>query len=363
MADRCHGSAHPFSGLQDALFRDANLDYARVRHPRTVRAHRRRARRRWIVESGQAPASLPMWTSRDGWLQQLERWLATDGVSACARAHLRATLLLRVAQVLAMHADHRSGRHCAVTNAAAAAAAGCSPRTVTTARRLLSEAGLAVEIRRGTGSAKAPADQRRPSIWHLVSRSGPVDKPGLCDLPPSRRDRRVTHPGKNSPSGRTRPPRGSRSHKQSSRTPRPLRTQKLAAELIAGSVGLAHVHPGHICDALTRSGLDLNTWSARQIITALNADMRDRGWSWPNHIERPGAFLAYRLRRLPQRPPAAPTPGTHSARMDHERPVPASAAVRAAAKAYFQAHRNTAPKRVKRYTHQPAGRARHRPAR
>jgi hypothetical protein len=364
LEDRCHGSAHPKLGLEDALYRDANRNNPRATCSRSLRAQRRRARRRWIVESGQAPASVPMWVSRDGWLGELERWLVADeGQSACARAHLRPVLLMRVAQVLAAHADHGTGRHCAVTNAAAAAAADCSARTVTTVRRLLSEGGLAVEIRRGTGSFNAPADLRRPSIWHLVSRSEPVDKPVVCELPPSRRDRRVRHLGKNSPSGRTRPPRRSRS-KQPTTTPRPLHIQKLAAGVIAGSLGLDKVHPGHICDALTRSGLDLDAWTARQITTALNADMRERGWSWPgSSIDRPGAFLASRLRRLPQRPPIARRPVMQPVEPEVVA-APADSAARAAAKAYFQQHRGRSgasqkpPKKVKWYTHQPAGRAR-----
>lgn len=299
---------------------------------------------------------MPMWVSRAGWLDELERWLDTDeGRAARGRAHLRPALLLRVAAILAAHADHNSGRHCAVTNAAAAAAAGCSPRTVTTVRKLLAEAGLAIEIRRGTGSPTAPIDLRRPSVWHLVSRKEPVDNSGFCDLPPSRRDRRVTPVGKNSPRARKRAPQ-SKSHSnqppQRPRryAPRPLHVQKLADELVGNEYGrrglcsgLSRGHIGHICDALTRSGLDLDAWSAQQITAALNADMRERGWSWPNQITRPGAFLAYRLRRLPQRPAVtrsapAPTPRPLTTAEVHS-PAPASAATRAAARAYFQQHR------------------------
>jgi hypothetical protein len=273
-------------------------------------------------------------------------------------------MLLRVAGVLAEHADHGTGRHCAVTNATCARAAHCSVRTVRTVRGVLREAQLAVEIHRGTGSAAAPRHGRRASVWHLVSRREPVDKSPVCRLPPSRRDRRVSHLEKNSPSGRTRPPRGSRSkQRRTISTPRPLHTQKLAAGLIAGSAGLGNVHPGHICDALTRSGLDLDTWTAQQITTALNADMSDRGWSWPDRIERPGAFLAFRLRRLPEHPPVAPQPIPAAA--PENTPAPASsAAARAAAKAYFQQHRGKSggsqngAKNVKWYTQQPAGRAR-----
>lgn len=368
LTDRCHGSARPFSGPADALFRDEIFGKPQMRSLRVLRAKRSRARRRWIVDAGQAPAATPAWTSRGGWLADLERWLLTDeGIAACTRAHLRPSLLLRVAAVLAAHADHRTGRHCAVTNAATATAAGCSARTVTTVRRLLAEAGLAMEVRRGTGSVQAPTALRKPSIWHLVSRKAPVDNAGVFHLPPSRRDRRVTHVGKNSPSGRTRPPRRSQSQQRAPRTPRPLHTQKLAAGVIARSSGLAHVHLGHICDALTRSGLDLDAWSAQQITAALNADMRARGWTWPDRIDRPGAFLAARLRRLPQRPATAPTAPAPAPAPDVDRPTPASAAARAAARAYFQQNRGRCPdggashirhKSVKWYTHQPAGRAR-----
>jgi hypothetical protein len=138
--------------------------------------------------------------------------------------------------------------------------------------------------------------------------------------------------------------------------------QKLAAGVISRSRGLGDVHTGHICDALTRSGLDLDTWTARGITDALDADMRTRGWSWPDRIERPGAFLTARLRRLPVRPCGAPRGGVTAASLDSSpapsatisvRPsppqpanpepisIPASASHRAAAIEYFRRHRAT----------------------
>lgn len=293
---------------------------------------------------------MPAWISRRGWLEDLQRWLGDEqGIAACARAHLRTSLLLRVAEVLAAHADHGSGRHCAITNAAAALAAGCSPRTVTTVRRLLAEAGLAIEIRRGTGAAHAPAVLRRPSIWHLVSRKVPVDKSPVCDLPPPRSGRRISPVGTSSPSApartqistptKKRPPRLARRS-----APRPLAIQKLAAGVISRCNGFSQVHPGHICEALTRSGLDLDAWSAKDIATALNAHMRAYGWSWPDRIERPGAFLASRLRHLPKQPVPAHTASPARIAPDVDAPtppapVPASAGARAAARAYFQQNR------------------------
>lgn len=255
-----------------------------------------------------------MWTSRTRWLDELAVWADTEaGRATCARK-VRAETVLRVAGVLAAHADHSTGRHCAVTNAVIAQAAGCTARTVSTVRCVLREAGLAVEVRRGTGSAAAPQAARRPSVWHLVSRREPVDGSAVFHLPPTQRVRRLTSVGKNSPSPRTRAPRSKSPSKQPPQrarryAPRPLRVQRLADELVGndyGRSGLCHGlrrgHLGHICDALIRSGLDLDAWTARAITAALNADMSARGWSWPNHIERPGAFLTARLRRLPVRP-------------------------------------------------------------
>jgi hypothetical protein len=122
-----------------------------------------------------------------------------------------------------------------------------------------------------------------------------------------------------------------------------LHTQKLAAGVIAGSLGLGTVHPGQICDALDRSGIDVDAWTAPQLLAALNADMRNAGWSWPDHVQRPGAFLASRLRRLPT------TPATSTRVIDARglatptgtpRTLPASAETRAAAMEYFRTHRS-----------------------
>ena len=256
-----------------------------------------------------------MWTSRRGWLSELAAWTETTAGSAVLAAkRLRPALLLRVAEALAERADHASGRNRAATNATAAAVAGCSERTVTTVRAVLRDAVLAVEIRRGTGSAMTPQCRRRASVWHLISRAQPVDNARVCDLPPSLCDRRLSHVGKRSPSARTRPPskNSSKPDDQRRRAPRPLRLQQLAAAVVAGSIGLDAVHPGHVCDALTRSGLDLTAWTAPKILRALNADMQETSWSWPNRIERPGAFLASRLRRLPPRPLADRPREAHS---------------------------------------------------
>ncbi len=86
---------------------------------------------------------------------------------------------------------------------------------------------------------------------------------------------------------------------------RPLAVQLLAAGIALVAHGLdkpGRAHIGALCDAIDAAGIDATAWTPKALTAALNADMRATGWSWPDRIERPGAFLASRLRRLPARP-------------------------------------------------------------
>lgn len=313
---------------------EITLEYA---CSRSARAQARTARRQWIESAGDVPAELPMWTSRDGWINELSAWLATEaGLAECARLHIRAELVLRVAMVLAAHADHATGRNCAVTNATVARGAGRSERSVSTVRRVVAASGLAVLIQQGHGSPTSARTGWRPAIWHLVSRPKPVDNQAgdraVCDLPPSRRDRRLSLVEDKSPSARRRAAelKSHPSRKSSPRcgrsAPRPLAVQRLADELVGNSYGRVPVlqgmyrgHIGAVCDALMAAGIDPAVWSATQIRNALNADMKARHGSWPDRIRRPGAFLASRLQRLPARPDGAPQGGVNAAGLDDSR--------------------------------------------
>lgn len=325
MPDRSHDSAYPyqFRGGARREFSDDNFlaelaqtaptDEGPLQQRRRAAAARRIARRRWVVQVGQAPATLAAWRSRAGWLADLRAWAeGAEGSAVLARRHVSAALLLAVATALASYADSRTGRHCAVTNARVARDAGCSERSVSTVRTVLSGAQLAIEVVRGHGSKDTPAAGCRPSVWHLLSRRAPVDNAGdgraVCDLPPTRRVRGVSHPGKDSPSRACARPVKFK-NRSKDRPARPLSLQKLAAELVTPAgrsqplcYGLDRGHIGAICDALTAAGIDPAVWSATQIRDALNADMKSSGWSWPDRIQRPAGFLLTRLRRLPARP-------------------------------------------------------------
>ncbi|GLD02272.1 putative replication protein RepA [Mycobacterium kiyosense] len=313
--------------------------------PHAVRALANERRRGWVERAGAGAPRAPMWTSRQGWLDGLQRWAQSPALGqlcAAERVSITAATLLSIAAVMAEHADHATGRHVAVTRATIASRAGCDVRTVTTAWRVLRTSRWAVEAHRGHGSPGTPSIGRRPSVYHLVPRREPrpVNRPVVHDfhLPPSGGLSLSPPVGKNSPSERASAPANKipdpkerPTHRRRTK-PRPLAIQRLAAGLVADTHGLSRVHIGAICDALTTAGIDPTVWTARAITDALNADMRTRGWTWPDHITNPGAFLSSRLRRLSWSPPETPTKagGCAAGSIDRApRPVPLTAASRA----------------------------------
>ena len=298
----------------------AALSSAGSSSPHVARAHANERRRDWVTRAGSCAPSAPMWTSRAGWLDGLSRWVhspAFGQLCAEARVSITTATLLSIATVMAEHADHGTGRHVAVTRATIADKVGCDVRTVTAAWRVLRASRWAVEAQRGHGSTTTPSVGRRPSVYHLVPRreARPATPPLVHDfhLPPSGGVSCSSPVGSYSPSGRASAPANrccdnTRQARPRRATARPLATQKLAAGLVALTHGLDRAHIGAICDALTGAGIDPAVWSARAVNDALNADMRTRGTTWPDHIANPGAFLASRLRRLSWTPPeTAPT--------------------------------------------------------
>lgn len=418
MADSSHGSAYPYEIRRDARNRDltyivspggarramrvaaspARFGRAEVATAvgspcsgavsdrlRKVRAAE--ARRAWIERQGEANPATPVWLSRDGWLDDVRAWATSpDFAAVCAsvRVSITSATVVAVAVVWAGFADHRTGRNAAVTRARIAQTVGCAAKTVSRAWQVLGAAGWAVEAARGHGSSSGHTAGNRPSIWHLVSRRPTVpaaDSVGNVHLPPKAGSCLLPPVGKNSPSVRGRAREhvspSDQPHRQRARwrwraTPRPLAVQRLADELAGNAYGrrglchgLGRGHIGAVCDALTSAGIDPAVWTARDVRAALDADMRATGWSWPDQIERPGAFLAARLRRLPARPDTtSPVDGGTAAGLEQDRrapvepsasPVEFTAAQRAriaAAKAY--AHQIIADARQRRADRQTA---------
>ena len=280
------------------------------------------------MRAGVTAASTPVWTSRDAWLGALRSWAHSGALSAlCAaeRVSITAATLLAVATVMAEHADHATGRHVAITRATIANRVGCDVRTVTAAWRVLRAAHWAVEAQRGHGSPGTPSAGRRPSVYHLVPRRRPAKPVQHFHLPPLGGSSSLSPVRNHSPSAHTRPqktPSTTPQPRSQGRTPRPLPLQRLAAQLAARCQGLHRGHIGQLCDALVSAGIDPNIWTAQQITDALDADMRATGWTWPNHITRPGAFLATRLRRLTWSPQGPPTSGGCAAARPDKQAIP-----------------------------------------
>ena len=152
---------------------------------------------------------------------------------------------------------------------------------------------------------QAPATA--PSVYHLVPRREP--HPALrravqhFDLPPSGVVCLSTPVGINSPSvrKRTRHPLLRRQHRPPRRwrtAARPRATQRLAAELVVRNHGLGRAHIGAICDALLVASIDPTAWSAHAITDPWTPICAPVGWTWPDHIYNPRAFLSSRLLRL-----------------------------------------------------------------
>ncbi|HEX7321545.1 MAG TPA: rep protein [Mycobacterium sp.] len=268
---------------------------------------------------------------------------------------ITAPTLLAIATVMAAHADHATGRHVAITRATIATAAGCGPDTVTVAWRVLRVAGWVLEAQRGHGSPGTPSVGRRPSIYHLTPHRPPpqdrhpqpvhhsVPAPQAVefpDLPPKAGFRSSCPVGTSSPSAHPRAHKDPNRPKNrpAGRGPRPLALQRLAAGLIAGCHGLGHGHAGAICDVLTATGIDPTAWSARQITTALNADMAATGFTWPDQITCPAAFLTSRLKRIDWTPTPTLNDGGCAAGPDNKRTPPRPVAATAIGYSQQQPH-------------------------
>lgn len=290
--------------------------------------HRRAAskaatgRRQWVERAGATSATTPMWTSRSAWLDALRLWanhVAVRELCVQLGCSINAATLVGIAAAMADYADHATGRYMAATRATLAAEIGCSPRTITTAWRVLQAAHWIVLAAPGRGNAQTPSRRRRPAIWHLTPRRRVVDD---FHLPARNNFPCVSPVGNYSPSAHARSDRNSRRAKprcgsRCSRPPqpRPLGLQRLAAQLAVRTHGIDRRgrHIGGVCDAIVASGIDVEAWTAAALKAALEADMRATGWTWPDRITSPAGFLVSRLRRLPTRPPESPSSDVISA--------------------------------------------------
>lgn len=294
--------------------------------------------------------------SRRRWIRLVTDWASTDAGKAALAAHsMRLTLFLAVMVALAQHCNGSTGRNIAVGNKRVAEEAGCSPRSVTTVRTiLLSEGWLHRSL---LGCPSSSGRFNRPAVDHLTTPRPAATQPATATQQAQPVHEHVVEPasGASSTTAQNRPvcavlrstpvghispvknwawkPKARQGALRNTASLKPIeerrrwyRAYAIADELIARTVGLEGAR-GPVAAALHFSALNLETWTAAKIKSALDiwgkshldATGQRRQMDWPNEIARPGAFLAYRLQHLdiePEKPverytpaPAAPTTG------------------------------------------------------
>lgn len=283
----------------------------------------------------------PTWTSRTHWQHQVRTLLnSPTGTRLCTKHTISTEAVFAVAVIHASLAERATGRSVTASRETIARRAGVSTSTVKRARRVLTALGVAIELVRGRYLSRLEAmaaeshhgrrQFRAASTWALTTPRSvattvtpPFSKPRRASRVTLRtatyRSRTTTrnHPQSGtrdplSPSGgfalkalafkisptRAQAHAGKTTH-QPTTTPRPLHLQRAAAELIAHAPALKPAgHSGTICDTLQQSGIDTTRWTGRDIAHKLTTDTQQRGWTWPNHIPRPSAFLRWRMTQL-----------------------------------------------------------------
>lgn len=360
--DRSQDTARPAPEKEDARNRDADC-YLDNNPADNNGPHQ--PFRSWVLRASALQNRPDTWGSRSSWHKQLTTWahspeMAHTSRKACEKIAL--TTFLAVLNLMAEHANHKDGL-VAITRERIATALGCHPRTVTRAWKVLAASGWGIKLAEGHGSATTPSKGCRPAIWQLVTPRPITPTAHNVHLPPQGGISGISRSvPSNSPSARTRAPGRPqtpkpptkprrRAHSPAHRPPRPLPVQRLAAQLRLRCVGLNRGHVGALCDAFIAAEIDPELWSPQALRDALDADMKLNNSSWPDRIERPGAFLATRLRRLPLRPGGPPRQRLFPDPAQEQKPTwtpkrfvptprqPVDPAAAAAAKTYFATHR------------------------
>ena len=292
-------------------------------------------------------ATIPIWTSRDGWMRQV-RYAITKtaaGRAAAARHRIGVESMVAVAAAHASSADSKTGRRVTATVQNLAARAGVSESVVKRGRRVLKALHLGFELVRGrtltTREFQAAEvhhggrQHRAASVWAL---SSPPDLVAATPAPPQPKKRGRSHGrthrpaeharhtatrGSNpNPQARDRDPlslsgfspkgiscrevitkracaRENRPSSSNQTNPRPMNLQRAASALVAAAPVIAPSgHIGAVCDVIERSGINTTRWTGRDIAQALTADTVSRGELWPNAVRSPIGYLTWRLSRL-----------------------------------------------------------------
>ncbi|WP_336794311.1 hypothetical protein [Gordonia malaquae] len=298
-----------------------------------------------VTADGAPAATIPCWPSRQSWLATVEREIASaSGAAALAEHSVTADRVAQVARVCAEAADGRTGRHCTLAHASIAAQAGVSESVSKRVRRVLTSMGLAVTLvvgRRLTTAEIDAAARHHGGVQRGVASDLALTIPvGMvpADPLPSRGSSKISS---SVPEELTKRARRAREQartpkKSTSKRPGAVRSISMAVKrLVAGllrrcrglEVGVGRL--SRIWRVVAASGIDAGRWSAADVVAELNRDAREASITWPDRIDRPEAYLAWRLGRIDwdtaipaSEPPADwTTPAAHTARSDHHAPT------------------------------------------
>ncbi|WP_138918071.1 hypothetical protein [Gordonia effusa] len=306
----------------------------------------------WSLPAPEWVRQLPMWTSRAEWQQQLRSLLNSElGAQIAAKYHVSVEYVFATGVQMASFADHETGRHVTVGLTALQRRTGLTESQVYRSRLALADLGCAREVARGRWLTTDERDAAEN--WHGRKQARATSHWVLIPPRPSAQRRRSPSPRKRqSFRVRMRSQRKPTTYPQSrSRCGLPRRGQSLAFRVLyyldspthaytrarsnshrpgiaalrsAGQLltaipalaisyqpPLAHPtasttsnpdkrrrHTGELGDVIARSGLA--GVDGRKIARAIEAEGIRRGWCWPDTISNPPAFLAERLRMLPQ---------------------------------------------------------------
>lgn len=286
------------------------------------RTQERVRRGSWALQAPQgAYAGIEAWSGRGHWFATLAAVLATGAGDELRRAaRVAPDTLLRVAEADSAVADRRTGRGVTTSHESVAGALGMSAKTVQRARDLMIALGFAavlVEGRYLTNEERQEArlmhggDQRRAASLRALTL--PRDRPAVENVHLPRREvlKPSTHVLENSPtraSARVEPAARARLRKMKRTTGRhrsahatawPIDLQRFAGHLVQRLPWLAEgVHIGSVCRVIAVTGVDVERWSADDLMVLFEAVNVARGWAALSrgHVRRPLGFLAAQVR-------------------------------------------------------------------
>lgn len=259
-------------------------------------------------------ARLPAWWSRQHWVDYSVPIALGMHRDWAREEHVHPDTVKRVARALAASADHSTGRRCRPTNERLAAVLGMSARQIQRARRLLKRLGLVVEVVRGRmfmTRAERLAAWRRGSSHRKIAAEFALVSPRYPQSPAESVEH-VTPPlnpeGERVSNRKLRVLRCKRPRDEGDFVAQPKsegsnsrhaldreRSRRLIAGVQQRVPWLRGVSPARLTP-LHRFARE--RWTPRDVHRALDEVLRARGWSVPDTIEHPAAYLAALLREV-----------------------------------------------------------------